>query len=87
MFRKKPAAPAGAGSDPPADPGAMALDTLASSLRSMAEFALPQESIDVETFRRDAEAWAQHVTIVAPPPGRPAEAASPVPGQIGRAHV
>jgi len=42
----------------------------------MAEFALPQERTDVDTFRRDAEAWAQHVAIAAPPPGRPAEAAA-----------
>jgi len=75
MFRKKPAAPESGNGGPPEDPAAMAVDTLASSLRSMAEFALPQERTDVDTFRRDAEAWAQHVAIAAPPPGRAPEAA------------
>ncbi|MBI5069708.1 MAG: GGDEF domain-containing protein [Deltaproteobacteria bacterium] len=74
MFGKKPT-PAPTPDAAPVDPAAMAVDTLASALRSMAEFALPQERTDVDTFRRDAEAWAQHVAIAAPPPGRPAEAA------------
>ncbi len=47
----------------------MALDTLASILRSLAEFALDQEGGDLRTFRQDAEAWAQHVTVAAPAPG------------------
>lgn len=54
----------------PQDPGQMALDTLAANLRSMSEFALEPEGSDVETFRAAAEAWAQHVTLAAPPPGR-----------------
>ena len=47
----------------------MALDTLASILRSLAEFALDQEGTDVRTFCQEAEAWAQHVTVAAPAPG------------------
>ncbi len=49
----------------------MAIDTLASMLRSMAEFALEQEKADPATFRQQAEAWAQHVIMAAPPPGAP----------------
>jgi len=60
------------------DAGGMALDALASALRAMAEFALEREGGDVDAFRRDAEAWAQHVVIAAPPPG-----AAPAPG-LGR---
>ncbi len=60
---------------PPAAPdaGDMALDTLASMLRSMAEFALDQEGTDARTFRQQAEAWAQHVIMAAPAPGGPDE--------------
>jgi diguanylate cyclase len=61
--------------------GQMALDTLASALRSMAEYALEQEGTDVVTFRQDAEAWAQHVIMAAPPPGAPEEARA---GAAGR---
>jgi diguanylate cyclase len=77
MFGKKTASedprpePAGA------DAGAMALDTLSSSLRSMAEFALEQEETDLATFRRLAEAWAQHVSIASPPPGAREDAPAP----------
>ena len=49
--------------------GDMALDTLAGILRSMAEFALEQEGMDIPTFRAAAEAWAKHVTLATPPPG------------------
>jgi diguanylate cyclase len=49
--------------------GDMALDTLAGFLRSMAEFALEHDAMDVATFRATAEAWAKHVTIATPPPG------------------
>jgi diguanylate cyclase (GGDEF)-like protein len=49
--------------------GDMALDTLAGMLRSMAEFALEQDGIDIPTFRATAEAWAQHVTLATVPPG------------------
>ncbi len=61
-----PAVPSGA-----ADAGEMALDTLASALRSMAEFALDQEDADARTFQQQAEAWAQHVIMAAPVPGAP----------------
>ena len=65
--------PPSAGRETPAaaapEAGEMALDTLASMLRSMAEFALEQEGADVATFREDAEAWAQHVVVAAPAPG------------------
>ncbi|HTP29275.1 MAG TPA: GGDEF domain-containing protein [Anaeromyxobacteraceae bacterium] len=51
----------------------MAIDALASMLRSMAEFALDQDGTDIESFRQRAEAWAKHVTIAAPPPGASTE--------------
>jgi len=50
------------------DAGEMALDTVASMLRSMAEFALEQERVDPAIFRQQAEGWAQHVIMAAPPP-------------------
>jgi diguanylate cyclase (GGDEF)-like protein len=66
--------------DGPDDPGpeALALDTLASILRSLAEFAQDQERTSAADFRQVAEAWAQHVAVATPPPGppQPAEAAS-----------
>lgn len=49
----------------------MALDTLAGILRSMAEFALDQDGVDIATFRASAEAWAKHVTLATAPPGLP----------------
>jgi len=47
----------------------MALDTLASILRSMADYALDQEGVDIPTFRATAEGWAKHVTLATSPPG------------------
>jgi diguanylate cyclase (GGDEF)-like protein len=71
---KVPAAPA----EPAGDAGALALDTLAGTLRDLGEFALEQESVERADFRRHAEAWAQHVVVATPPPGAaPAEAAAP----------
>ena len=49
--------------------GDMALDTLASVLRSMAEFALEQDVLDIPTFRAVSEAWAKHITLATSPPG------------------
>lgn len=49
----------------------MALDTVAAILRSMAEFALEQESTDTSAFQATAEAWARHVSLASPPPGAP----------------
>lgn len=49
--------------------GEMALDTLASILRSMADYALEQEGVDVAAFRTLAEAWAKHVSLATAPPG------------------
>jgi diguanylate cyclase len=49
--------------------GEMALDTLAAILRSMADYALEQEGVDVAAFRTLAEAWAKHVSLATPPPG------------------
>jgi diguanylate cyclase len=49
----------------------MGLDTLAGILRSMAEFALEQDGVDIATFRAAAEAWAKHVTLATAPPGFP----------------
>jgi diguanylate cyclase len=51
----------------------MALDTLAGVLRSMAEFALEQEGMDIPTFCTIAEAWAKHVTLATSPPGSSAD--------------
>jgi diguanylate cyclase len=59
----------------------MALDTLASVLRTLAEFALDQEGDDVRTFRQQAEAWAQHVTVASPAPGA---SEAPAGGATGR---
>jgi diguanylate cyclase (GGDEF)-like protein len=53
----------------PSDTGGMAIDTLAGTLRSMGEYALDQEGMDAATFRHQAEAWAQHLTLASPPPG------------------
>ncbi|HUK66000.1 MAG TPA: GGDEF domain-containing protein [Anaeromyxobacteraceae bacterium] len=69
MFGKKTPPEGDPPSPLPAETGEMALDTLGSILRSMAEFALEQGQQDLATFRRLAEAWAQHVCIAAPPPG------------------
>ncbi len=55
----------GAGLDPPDQ----AIDALGGVLRSMAEFALQQEQTDTDSFRKAAEAWAQHVLLAAPVPG------------------
>src|SRR3990172_8930281 len=80
MIGKKP--PQGAPELPPESPpgapaaGEMALDTLASMLRSMAEFALDQENTDTLAFRQQAEAWAQHVIMAAPVPGVPDDGAA-----------
>jgi diguanylate cyclase len=49
----------------------MALDTLAGILRSLADFALDQDGVDIATFRASAEAWAKHVTLATAPPGLP----------------
>jgi diguanylate cyclase len=49
----------------------MALDTLAGILRSMGDYALEQEGVDIPTFRNLAEAWAKHVTLATSPPGAP----------------
>jgi diguanylate cyclase len=49
----------------------MALDTLAGILRSLADFALDQDGVDIATFRASAEAWSKHVTLATAPPGLP----------------
>ena len=86
MFKRRSAAepakasvvpPGGEASPAPADANAMALDTLASALRAMAEFPLEQEKTDLATFRQLAERWAQHVVIAAPAPGVAAGEAAP----------
>lgn len=51
--------------------GEMALDTLAAVLRSMADYALEQDGVDVTAFRASAEAWAKHVSLATSPPGMP----------------
>ncbi|HEY8923632.1 MAG TPA: GGDEF domain-containing protein [Polyangia bacterium] len=47
----------------------MALDTLATVVRIMGEFALEQEDIDTAAFMQTSEQWAQHVLVAAPAPG------------------
>src|SRR4051812_19277355 len=47
----------------------MALDTLATIVRILGEFALDQEEVDTPAFLQTAEQWAQHVLVAAPPPG------------------
>ncbi|HTT72174.1 MAG TPA: GGDEF domain-containing protein [Anaeromyxobacteraceae bacterium] len=69
MFGKKPPAEGAKPAEKAPEAGEMALDTLGNILRSLSEFALEQEETDLATFRRTAEAWAQHVCIAAPPPG------------------
>src|SRR5437868_4424978 len=49
-------------------PADMALDTLAAVLRTIGEFALDQEKMDVAAFATLAERWAQHVLVAAPAP-------------------
>ncbi|MGV0951869.1 MAG: GGDEF domain-containing protein [Azonexus sp.] len=51
--------------------GAMAVDALASALRSIREFALAQDEVDLDTLRDHAEAWVRHLTLGAPAPGTP----------------
>jgi len=47
----------------------MALDTLATVVRILGEFALEQEDLDPTAFMQTSEQWAQHVLVAAPPPG------------------
>ena len=47
----------------------MALDTLASMLRILGEYALDQEEMEAAAFTRLSEQWAQHVLVATPPPG------------------
>ncbi len=47
----------------------MALDTLASMLRILGEYALDQEQMEAAAFTQLSEQWAQHVVVAAPPPG------------------
>jgi len=51
--------------------GEMALDTLAAILRSMADYALEQDGLDISAFKTLAEGWAKHVTLATAPPGAP----------------
>ena len=60
------------------DPREQAIDTLGAFLRSMAEFALQQEQADADSFRKVAEAWAEHVLLAAPAPGVPSTVAPPL---------
>ncbi len=73
MFGRSPKSPGSSAPSLDGNVGDMAVDTLAHALRSMAEFALEQETPDIPTFRATAEAWAKHVTLATPAPGTPAE--------------
>ena len=58
-----------------------ALDTVAQTLRTLAEFALEQDTADLATFRAEAEGWARHVAVGEAPPGT---AGGPPRGGSGR---
>jgi diguanylate cyclase (GGDEF)-like protein len=47
----------------------MALDTIASILRILGEYALDQEKVDPLKFAEVSEQWAQHALLASPPPG------------------
>jgi diguanylate cyclase len=47
----------------------MALDTLATVLRLLGEYALDQEEMEAATFTQLSEQWAQHVLMATPAPG------------------
>jgi diguanylate cyclase len=47
----------------------MALDTLATMLRLLGEYALDQEQMEAAAFTQLSEQWAQHVLVAAAPPG------------------
>ena len=47
----------------------MALDTLATVVRMLGEYALDQEDVDPAAFNAKSEQWAQHILVAAPPPG------------------
>ena len=66
--------------NPAADPREQAVDTLGAVLRSMSEFALQQDQTDTDSFRKAAEAWAEHVLLAAPAPGVAKMVPPPVPG-------
>ena len=52
----------------------MALDTLATMLRILGEYALDQEEMEATAFAQLSEQWAQHVLVAAPAPGSEAGA-------------
>ena len=77
--RPRPAAtaPAKDAKDPKAQTlASLALDTLAGVVRSLGEFAQPQEEIEPAVFRDRAEAWANHVAMASPAPGAAPEIAA-----------
>jgi diguanylate cyclase (GGDEF)-like protein len=47
----------------------MALDTIASILRILGEYAFDQEKMDAARFAQVSEEWAQHALLASPPPG------------------
>jgi diguanylate cyclase len=47
----------------------MALDTIASILRILGEYALDQEKVDPVKFAEVSEQWAQHALLASAPPG------------------
>ncbi|HET6283482.1 MAG TPA: GGDEF domain-containing protein [Polyangia bacterium] len=53
----------------PMSPSEMALDTLATVLRIVGEYALDTEEQEAAVFTRLSEQWAQHVAVASPPPG------------------
>jgi diguanylate cyclase len=61
----------------------LAIDTLAGIVRSLGEFALPQNDGDADTFRKDAEGWASHIAIASTPPGVAAAVPAPPANEAG----
>jgi diguanylate cyclase len=59
---------------PPATLGVleMALDTLATVVRTLGEYALDREDVDTAAFTAKSEQWAQHILVATPAPGNQA---------------
>src|SRR5436190_20214026 len=49
-----------------------ALDTVVAMLRTLGRYAFDVGGIDTLAFRRQSEAWAEHLAVGAPHPERPA---------------
>lgn len=59
------------------DVAELAFDTLASVVRTLGDFPLEQPNLDVGSFARSCEQWAQHILVGAPAPGGDASVVAP----------